>query len=97
MTVRQVPIDDYPSVVDEATQLVDVREPAELEDGALPGVCNIPIGELPARVGELDMSRRVVLVCRSGGRSGKAAVWLDEMGFSDVVNLSGGMLACTSA
>lgn len=93
MSVRQLPISDYTQVVDEVTQLVDVREPVELEDGVLPGAVNIPLGELPGRIGELDADRRVVLVCRSGGRSGKAADWLGQMGFADVVNLTGGMLA----
>ena len=90
---REHPAGDYGSVVDEDTQLVDVREPNEVAAGTLPGAVNIPLGDLPARVGELDPSRRVVLLCRSGARSAAAAQALTGAGFTDVVNLSGGMLA----
>ncbi len=88
---RDHPASDYGSVVDVATQFVDVREPDEVAAGTLPGTINIPLGELPARLGELDAHRRVVLLCGSGARSGKAAELLAREGFSDVVNLSGGM------
>lgn len=74
-------------------QLVDVREPNEVSAGTLPGAINIPVGELPARATELDQNRRVVLLCRSGGRSANAAEFLTKLGFSDVVNLEGGLLA----
>ncbi|MBT8241569.1 MAG: rhodanese-like domain-containing protein [Acidimicrobiia bacterium] len=65
----------------------------EVAAGTLPGAINIPLGELPARFHELDRSRPVVLVCRSGGRSMQAARFLTAKGFGDVVNLSGGLLA----
>ena len=78
-------------------QLIDVREPEEVAGGTLPGAVNIPLGDLPARVGELDPSRRVVLLCRSGGRSAQAAEFLAASGFGDVVNLVGGMLGWAEA
>ena len=84
---------DYLSVVDEATQFVDVRQRDEVAASSIPGATNIPLGELPSRLGELDAHRRVVLLCRSGGRSTSAAQLLTSHGFSDVVNLAGGMLA----
>lgn len=87
------PVSDYQTAVGPDAQLVDVREPAEVADGTLPGAINIPLGELQERVQELDQNRRVVLLCRSGGRSTKAAEYLTASGFSDVVNLAGGMLA----
>ncbi len=93
MSHRDHPVNDYRSVITEDAQLVDVREPNEVAAGTLPGAVNIPLGELPARVGELDPSRRVVLLCRSGARSAAAAQALTTAGFTDVVNLSGGMLA----
>ena len=89
---RDHPVTDYGTVVVDA-QFVDVREPDEVVAGTLPGARNIPLGELPGRVTELDPARRVVLLCRSGGRSGKAAALLAGLGFVDVVNLTGGMLA----
>ena len=89
---REHPVRDYTDVIGDA-QFVDVREPDEVVAGTLPGARNIPLGELADRVTELDPSRRVVLLCRSGGRSGKAAELLAGLGFVDVVNLTGGMMA----
>ncbi len=91
------PVTDYATALGADGQLVDVREPEEVAAGTLPGAVNIPLGELPARVGELDRGRRVVLLCRSGGRSTQAAEFLSASGFGDVVNLAGGMLAWTDA
>jgi len=91
MAVREHPVTDYRALLADDIQLVDVREPFEVGTGTLPGAVNIPLGELPARVGELDPARRVLLLCRSGNRSGQAAQWLAAQGFGDVVNLTGGM------
>jgi len=93
MTVMNHPVTDYTAVVDSSTQFLDVREPAEIVEGSLPGTVNIPLGQLPTRVPELDRNRRVVVLCRSGGRSAHAAKLLADVGFTDVVNLDGGMLA----
>ncbi len=90
---REHPVTDHRDVLGDGVQLVDVREPHEVAAGTLPGAVNIPLGELPHRVGELDPSRRVVVLCRSGNRSGQAGRWLAGRGFADVVNLSGGTLA----
>ncbi len=93
MTHTEEPVNDYRVVVGTTGLLVDVREPSEFEAGTLPGAINIPLGELHTRLSELDRDRRVVLLCRSGGRSGAAAQQLTGEGFADVVNLVGGMLA----
>ena len=90
---RDHPVNDYASVVVDDTQFIDVREPDEVAAGTLPGTVNIPLGTIPDRVGELDPNRRVVLLCRSGGRSTQAANFLTAQGFGDVINLEGGMLA----
>jgi len=90
---RDHPVTDYQTAVGPDTQLVDVRQPDEVQAGTLPGAVNIPLDVLPARLGELDPGRRVVLLCRSGGRSAMAAEMLTSSGFGDVVNLDGGMLA----
>jgi rhodanese-related sulfurtransferase len=87
------PVADFASAVGANGQLIDVREPHEVAEGTLPGAVNIPLGDLVDRVGELDRDRRVVLLCRSGGRSTQAAEYLVGNGFADVVNLAGGMLA----
>ena len=91
------PAGEYRSVVDGTTQFLDVREPTEVATGTLPGAVNIPLGDLPMRVDDLDPQRRVVLLCRSGARSGRAADYLAALGFTDVVNLAGGMMAAPPA
>lgn len=81
----------------DAVRLLDVREPDELLISRLDGVLNIPLGELEARVAELDPSQEWVIICRSGSRSGYAAQWLRAMGFERVLNLAGGMNHWASA
>lgn len=93
MTYRNHPVTDYASVVGANSQFVDVRTPQEVATGTLEGAVNIPLDQLPARLVELDASRRTVLLCRSGNRSGQAAAYLSGAGFTDVINLDGGMLA----
>ena len=76
---------------DELT-LLDVREAWELGIANVPGVVHIPMGEVAERLGELDRSREVVVLCRSGRRSLEVARFLQQNGFN-AVNLAGGVLA----
>ncbi|MFD5737179.1 rhodanese-like domain-containing protein [Streptomyces sioyaensis] len=78
-------------------QLIDVRNPAEYEAGALPGARNIPLAGLRHRLGELDPDRPVVLYCRSGNRSVIAAALLEAHGFGDVCDVVGGYEAVAAA
>lgn len=75
-------------------QIIDVREPAEFADplGRIDGARLIPLSELPGCLTEIDRTRPVVTVCRSGARSAQAVVMLQKAGFSEVANLAGGML-----
>jgi adenylyltransferase/sulfurtransferase len=70
--------------------VLDVREPHEYQIANL-GAKLIPLGDLPARVGELDKNREIVVHCKSGGRSQKAAEFLAQNGFKNVQNLAGGI------
>ncbi len=72
--------------------LVDVREPHEYQICHLNGLL-IPLGDLPARVHELNSADDIVVHCRSGVRSGKAVDFLRKAGFRKVKNLKGGILA----
>ena len=72
--------------------ILDVREPHEYQICNLGGYL-IPLGDLPARMNELDSSREIVAHCRSGVRSAKAVALLRQAGFSKVKNLAGGILA----
>ncbi|QHS59895.1 rhodanese-like domain-containing protein [Chitinophaga agri] len=79
----------------ETLNLVDVREPHEHEDFNIGGKL-VPLGDIRAmQVDELESlkDQEVIMYCRSGGRSGQAAMILETMGFSNVKNLTGGMLA----
>ncbi|MBC8064063.1 MAG: sulfurtransferase [Chlorobia bacterium] len=71
--------------------LLDVREPHELEISVLPNVVHIPMREIPGRLSELDSGADIVIVCRSGIRSGRVMAYLDGLGFSRVRNLLTGM------
>ena len=70
--------------------VLDVREAAELADGRIPGSTHIPLGQLAVRAFELDRTRPVIAVCRSGGRSSRARTVPAGQGY-EVSNLDGGM------
>jgi len=77
-----------------AVQILDVREPEEFTGplGHIQDARLIPLGELAERAGELSRDRPIVAVCRAGGRSAQATVILQQAGFKEVANLTGGML-----
>lgn len=72
-------------------QLVDVREAWEFDTARIDGSVLIPMGEVAARVGELDNGSDIVVICHHGGRSMQVAAFLDRAGFSRVHNLTGGV------
>jgi sulfur-carrier protein adenylyltransferase/sulfurtransferase len=74
-------------------RLVDVREPHEFEICRIPGSVLIPLGDVPARMNELDSAQEIVVHCRSGARSARAVEFLRKAGFSRIHNLKGGILA----
>jgi rhodanese-related sulfurtransferase len=78
----------------EKLNLFDVREPNEYEADNI-GATLIPLGDLPHRIDELDglQDEEVIVHCRSGARSGRAQQYLEENGFNNVRNVTGGMLA----
>lgn len=71
--------------------VLDVREPWEVAAAALPGAINIPMGEIPSRVAELDPDRETVVLCHHGIRSAQVAMYLARNGFERVINLAGGI------
>lgn len=72
--------------------LLDVREDWELAIAKVPGIVHIPMGEVPARLQELDINKEVVVLCRSGRRSLDVAQFLQQHGYRSS-NLTGGILA----
>lgn len=86
--------------------LVDLREPAELEDsGVIPGAIHAPRGMLefwadptsPYHRGEFDPERRTLLYCASGGRSALATATLHQLGYENIAHLDGGIKAWIAA
>ncbi len=71
-------------------QLIDVRNPGEAEAGMIGNAVNIPVGQLPDRLAELDRHRPTVVYCAGGYRSSMAASLLRKHGFDDVSDLLGG-------
>ncbi len=92
--VAQISVADFKRRLDagDDVYLLDVREPHEYQIANLSGHL-IPLGDLPARIGELDSSREIVVHCKMGGRSQKAAELLQQAGFGNVKNLAGGIQA----
>jgi len=76
-----------------APVIVDVREPWEFEHCRIEGSVPIPLGQIPARMGELPADADLVLVCHHGGRSQQAAMWLERNGRGNLHNLRGGVEA----
>ncbi len=88
------------------TVLIDVREPEErIQNGAIPGAISAPRGMLEFYADttssyhrpEFDPKRRIILYCASGGRSALAADTLQQMGYSNVAHLEGGIKAWKEA
>jgi rhodanese-related sulfurtransferase len=79
------------SQVEPGAYLLDVREPDEWEAGHAPGAHHLPMMEVPARMAEIPGDTDVVVVCRSGSRSGQVVSYLMGNGWENVRNLDGGM------
>lgn len=71
-------------------QIVDVRNPGEVAAGTIPNAIEIPVGQLPARLSELDPAKPTVVYCAGGYRSSVAASLLRHNGFTDVSDILGG-------
>src|SRR6266850_2652392 len=76
----------------DSLKIVDVREPNEYQINRIPGSTLIPLGDVPKRYSELDSEDEIVVHCKMGGRSAKAADFLRSVGFKKVLNLKGGIL-----
>lgn len=105
--IREITPADLPHHA--GTVLLDVREPAEFATGHLPGAVNIPRGVLEFEIAAhpavanvtdpalADRAREIVIYCRSGGRAALAALALQELGFTAVSSVRGGLNACIEA
>jgi len=75
----------------ELWQIVDVREPWEIEIASVSGTINIPMAGIVDRLHELDSSKATAVLCHSGARSQRVASFLADRGFTRVANISGGI------
>lgn len=76
------------------TVIIDVREDEEVANGMIHDALHIPLQQIPEKITNLNKEKEYILVCRSGGRSMKAALYMEEEGFK-VANMVGGMLEWT--
>lgn len=83
-------ISDHPR---DSYQILDVRQPKEYEQGHLAGALLIPVKEITSRIGELDRDKPLLVYCHSGVRSKAASQLLLSEGFTEVYNMSGGIIA----
>ena len=71
--------------------LLDVRQPWELDVCKIEGSMLIPMSQIPAEIEELDLTRETVVICHHGIRSRSVGRYLEQAGFNNIINLSGGM------
>ncbi|MCH6265418.1 MULTISPECIES: rhodanese-like domain-containing protein [Neobacillus] len=92
--MREITAKEVENLLNQGKKLniIDVREVDEVKAGKIPGAINMPLGLVEFRMHELDKSKEYIMVCRSGGRSGRASQFLESYGFN-VINMAGGMLA----
>lgn len=98
MSIPQVSVHQAADEIGDWTP-VDVREHHEFEGplGHIPGSLSLPLGELETSRERLEKGARLLIVCRSGRRSQRACEMLEAMGFEQVANLEGGMIAWNEA
>jgi rhodanese-related sulfurtransferase len=94
--VAQADVAQLPVTFDESVVLLDVREDDEWQRGHAAEARHIPMGEVPARIAELDPGAQLFVVCHAGGRSQRVAQYLVRNGYQ-ATNVSGGMLAWAAA
>jgi len=73
--------------------LLDVREPWEFATCRIAGSISMPMRGIPARYHELRRDQDIVMVCHHGARSFQAGMFLEQMGFTGIINLQGGVAA----
>ena len=97
MFINEIEVTELAAAIEQGDEsnidIIDIREAQELMSGTVPSARHMPMQTIPARLHELPRDKQVIMVCRSGARSGQACAWLMQQGFDNVVNLRGGMMA----
>lgn len=89
---KQVNVDKVRELVENGAYIVDVRERMEFENGHIKGAVNIPLSELRERISEIPKDKPVYLHCRTGQRSYNAVLALQNLGYNNVINITGSFL-----
>jgi molybdopterin/thiamine biosynthesis adenylyltransferase/rhodanese-related sulfurtransferase len=89
VTVRDVNINEAVALAREGHRVIDVREQNEWDAGHVAGATLVPLAEVPQRIGDVAPDRDAPLLvhCAVGGRSSRAAAWLEQAGYTNVVNV----------
>ena len=77
--------------------VLDVREQWEYDEKHIPGITLIPMDTVPNRLSEIPKDKEVIVTCRSGNRSSQVVNFLREQGFTNVHNMTGGIVAWEAA
>ena len=97
ITIPEIDVLEAKQRVENGALLIDVREQNEYDDIHIPGAQLFALSELAQSYRDLPTDKPLVMQCRSGARSAKAAEFLLQNGYSDVVNMTGGILAWAQA
>jgi rhodanese-related sulfurtransferase len=95
-SISEIDVSGVPTAFDESVVLLDVREHDEWGRGHAVGARHIPMGEVPARIAEIDPGATLFVVCHLGGRSLRVAHYLAQNGY-EPINVTGGMQAWADA
>src|SRR5579875_138820 len=94
--VAQAEIGEVPADFGSDAVLLDVREDDEWQRGHAAGALHIPMGQVPARLADIDADATLYVICHAGGRSLRVAEFLQDNGYRPI-NVNGGMLAWAGA
>ena len=100
MYINEIDVSELTKLMEtdaEKFEIIDVRGAQEVAQGAIPNARHIPMASLPLRLQEISADKQLVLVCRSGARSGQCCAWLMQNGRDNAMNLRGGMMAWASS
>jgi rhodanese-related sulfurtransferase len=97
-TVQEISVEDAMEAWQkQVVVFIDVRTVEEYNQGHVPGALLLPLAELENRLDEVTTDTKVLIICRSGNRSGKANIILQKNGFTNTYSVRGGMLAWKEA
>lgn len=88
---REISVEEAVAKRDAGAFILDVRQPEEWNEFHVENSTLIPLGDLEARMSELPRDQEIVIVCRSGNRSGQARDILLGAGFTQVTSMAGGL------